>query len=167
MSLADSQQNKLRGLDLTSAHLDHLKAGNFQCINLRLSGVGHFHFGGRVGDKDADILLDTGAASTVVDRDWAQDCRFRLRPIAGKGAGAGAAAIDLAVIENAALVVGGTIISEATLVAIDMSHVREGLRLKGVEPPQVILGVDVLQRWRAVIDYGSRTLWLAPKPMTG
>jgi hypothetical protein len=68
----------------------------------------------------------------------------------------------LALVENTEISISGVALIGVSLIAMDLSHVLEGLKLKGVEPPQLILGVDVLRRWRAVIDYGSNSLWLAP-----
>ncbi|MBX9816127.1 MAG: hypothetical protein A4S12_13430 [Proteobacteria bacterium SG_bin5] len=144
-------------------HLKALAARGYRRIALTLLSTGHLQLAGAVGGQPVRVLLDTGAANTVADRDWALGAGFKLRPLGIKGAGAGSMALDLALVEGAELSIGGTRLSGIPVLAIDLREVRAALKQQGVEPPQLVLGADVLKAWGAVIDYRSATLWLAPR----
>lgn len=143
-------------------HLQMLAARGYRRVPLRWLPSGHLVLAGTVNGQPVALLLDSGAANTAADREWALAAGFKLRPLAIKGAGAGSAALDLAVIEGAALAVGGIRLTGIALLAIDLREVRSALRQRGAEPPQLVLGSDVLQAFGAVIDYPSASLWLAP-----
>ncbi|MBY0285128.1 MAG: retroviral-like aspartic protease family protein [Sphingomonas sp.] len=132
-------------------------------IRLRPSLAGHFHMSGMIGGKPVEILIDTGASATVVDRSWAEANGFTLKQLERQGAGVGGATVALAMLEENRLTLDGLQIT-TPLVAIDLSNVKAGLARLNVAPPQVVLGVDVLRSRRAVIDYATSTLWLAPAP---
>lgn len=144
-------------------HLKALAARGYRRIPLTLLSTGHLEVMGAVGGKPVRVLLDTGAASTVADREWATSAGFTLRPLGIKGAGAGSVALDLALVEGAELSIGGIRLFRIPVLAIDLREVRAALRQQGVEPPDLVLGGDVLKAWSAVIDYPTATLWLAPQ----
>ena len=142
-------------------HLKALAARGYRRIPLTLLSTGHLEVMGAVGGKPVRVLLDTGAASTVADREWATSAGFTLRPLGIKGAGS--VALDLALVEGAELSIGGIRLFRIPVLAIDLREVRAALRQQGVEPPDLVLGGDVLKAWSAVIDYPTATLWLAPQ----
>ncbi len=46
--------------------------------------------------------------------------------------------------------------------AVDLTHANQALALKGQRPVGVILGSDVFNAHKAVIDYGTNSLFLLP-----
>lgn len=134
----------------------------FRPISLRTSAIGHFHAQGRLNGQPVEIIIDTGAAGTVVDRQWAEARNLTLVPMNETGGGVGGGAMALARVDGAQLELEGVPLSDAQIVAIDLSSVTQQLKARGVTPPQVIVGGDILKRWRAVIDYATSTMWLAP-----
>ncbi len=133
----------------------------FRPIRLRPSAVGHFHLSGKLGDKPVEILIDTGASSTVVDRSWAEANGLAMTSMAQQAAGVGTSSLALSMLAEHRLQLDGLDIT-SDIVALDLTNVKAGLARANVTPPQIVLGVDVLRRHRAVIDYATATLWLAP-----
>jgi hypothetical protein len=106
------------------------------------------------------VLIDTGAASTVVSLALARDLGLTLKRLEMKGGGAGGAHLDIYHLTDATLSLAEVHPRARALLAMDLSHVNQSLALKGESPVDVILGADVFEAQAAVIDYGSSSLFL-------
>jgi hypothetical protein len=132
----------------------------FRQIPLSRSGVGHFHTAGSLSGYPVAVLIDTGAASTVVNLARAQELGLGANKLEMKGGGAGGAQLDIFHLTDATLWLGDVQPRCRALLAMDLAHVNQSLALKGESPVDVILGVDVFEAHAAVIDYGSSSLFL-------
>jgi len=139
-----------------------LLSAGFRCLPLSRSGVGHFHTSGQLNGRPVAVLIDTGAASTVFSLALAQELGLTLQKAAHQGGGAGAARLDIYYAPDADLRLGDLRPRTQALMAVDLTHVNQALALKGQSPVEVILGADVFDAHRAVIDYGSSSLFLLP-----
>jgi predicted aspartyl protease len=139
-----------------------LDRAGYDSAPLSPSAVGHLHVEGRLNDHPVTVLIDTGASDTVVDEAFARSEGFELKRDRRSGGGAGAARLAVHSIRQAQLSVGGIEVATDRLFVLDLSHVAAALARKGVSPPQVILGADVLKQRSAVIDYASGRLFFAP-----
>ena len=132
----------------------------FRQVPLSRSGVGHFHAAGLLGDRPVAVLIDTGAASTVMSLALSREMGLALKTLEMTGGGAGGANLELYQLVDAMLTLGAFQPRVSVLIAMDLAHVNQSLALKGEAPVDVILGADVLQAHAAVIDYGSSSLFL-------
>jgi Aspartyl protease len=80
------------------------------------------------------VLIDTGAASTVVSFALAQELGLKLTPLGRKGGGAGAAQIEIFQLEDASLSLDHAHPRPKALYAMDLSHVNAALAVKGAAP---------------------------------
>ena len=133
---------------------------DFRQIALSRSSVGHFHTAGSLSGHPVAVLIDTGAASTVVSLARARELGLTLKKLDMKGGGAGGAQLDIFHLVGANLCLGEVQPRCRALLAMDLSHVNQSLALKGESPVDVILGADVFEAQAAVIDYGSSSLFL-------
>lgn len=106
------------------------------------------------------VLIDTGAASTVVSLALAWELGLTHTKLEMKGGGAGGAQLDIFHLADATLSLGDLQPRCRALLAMDLAHVNQSLALKGEPPIDVILGADVFEAQAAVIDYGSSSLFL-------
>jgi len=106
------------------------------------------------------VLIDTGAASTVVSLALAREHRLALNKLDMKGGGAGGADLEVYHLVDGTLSLGDVQPQPRALLAMDLAHVNHALALKGEAPVDVILGADVFEAQAAVIDYGSSSLFL-------
>jgi clan AA aspartic protease (TIGR02281 family) len=136
----------------------------FRRVALSRSGVGHFHAAGSLNGHAVAVLIDTGAASTVVSLSLARELGLGLNKLSMTGGGAGGANLELHQVLDGKLSLGEVEPRLGSLVAMDLAHVNQSLALKGEAPIEVILGADVLQMHAAVIDYGSSSLFLKVPP---
>ncbi len=135
-----------------------LREAGYQQVALTRSAVGHFHTGGTLNGRRVDVLLDMGAASTVVSLavgagawDYTQQTRpdRRCEPRDSRA-------------RRCELSLGEVQPRPRALLAMDLTHVNQSLALKGEAPVDAILGADVFEAQAAVIDYGSSSLFLKP-----
>ena len=137
-----------------------LESKGYRRVPLTRNGVGHFETGGTLSGRAVRVLIDTGAASTVVSFALARELGLKLTPLGRKGGGAGAAQIEVFQVEDSTLRLDHALPRPQALYAMDFSHVNAALALKGATPVEVVLGVDVFEKQAAVIDYGSNSLFL-------
>ena len=138
---------------------EFLSARGYLRVPLTRSGVGHFHTTGTLNGRPVEVLVDTGAACTVVAMAVVQELGLRSEWINGEAGGAGGA-LDQYMVEGAELRLGSFIPRLRGPVGLDFEQVNAPLRAHGSAEVDVILGVDVFDAHAAVIDYPSLSLFL-------
>ena len=141
-----------------------LKEKGFQRIELTRNAAGHFQLRGELNGRAVTVIVDTGAGHTLISLTLARE--LGLEPVKLSDAGGGAGGVNLAVyrVPEAELRVGGVPTDGGGLLAMNHSHVNEGMACKGGAPVHVVLGADVFDSRAAVIDYGSSSLFLKMAP---
>src|SRR5215471_16669226 len=137
-----------------------LESEGYRRVALTRNGAGHFVTGGMLGGRAVCVLVDTGACATVVGLPLARELGFGLISEGHTGGGAGGTKLETFKLEDASLALDHVVPHPKALYAMDLIHVNAALALKGAQPVDVILGVDVFERQAAVIDYGSSSLFL-------
>lgn len=138
---------------------DFLTARGYLRVPLTRSGVGHFHTAGTLNGRPVEVLVDTGAACTVVAMSVVRELGLRAEFI-DSGAGGAGGALDQYRIDGADLRLGSFAPRLAGPVGLDFEHINAALRAQGSAEVSVILGVDVFDAHAAVIDYPSQSLFL-------
>ena len=137
--------------------LDHY---GFRRHSLARNRLGHFQLAGQLGERPLDILLDTGAASTVVDLGYCSSQGIATRDTGRLGGGAGGATLPIHALDGAVLTLDGLPLRSDGIYAVDLSHVNEALTTRGAGRVQAVMGADVMTHHRAVIDYATMSLFL-------
>lgn len=128
-------------------------------IPLRRSLVGHFHTEGMLNDRRVEVLVDTGAAVTVVAMALVRDLGLPHEWLNGEAGGAGGA-LDQYRVDGATLRLGDFVARMAGPIGLDFEHVNAPLRANGSAEVDMILGIDVFDTHAAVIDYPTQSLFL-------
>ena len=140
---------------------EFLKQQAFKEIELRQTNVGHFELIVTLNGVDANFLVDTGAAGTVIDIDLANKHELFLNETDFKGGGVGTSELTVFQLEVSELRMGDFSLENVTIHAIDFTHIKESLLMKGeTQLPDGILGADILIPHKAIIDCGSGYLYL-------
>ena len=147
-------------MDHTTALADLLSQHGFYRHPLVRNQVGHLQLVGSLDDAPVDILLDTGAASTVVDLSYCHAKGIPTRDTGRLGGGAGGITLAIYALDGARLSLDGYPLRSDGIYAVDLTHVNEGLVAKGASPVHGVLGADVLTYHQAVIDYATMSLFL-------
>jgi len=137
-----------------------LEGLGYRRIPLRRNAVGHFEAAGTLAGRAVRVLIDTGAASTVVSLALAREMGLSIAPVGRQGGGAGGVNLEIYEVVGAELLLDEAHPRPRGLYAMDLGHVNAALALKGTTPVEAILGADVFDAQAAVIDYDSSSLFL-------
>jgi len=138
---------------------EFLAAQGYLKIPLTRSGVGHFHTAGTLNGRPVEVLVDTGAACTVVSMSVVKALGLQSKWI-DRGAGGAGGPLDQYWVYGAEFRIGSLTPRLAGPVGIDFDQVNAPLRAQGSAEVDVILGVDVFDAHAAIIDYTSQSLFL-------
>lgn len=140
-----------------------LRAKGYEAIGLRNTGALVFACEVKIAGQTVNLLVDTGAAATVIDQDSAN--RLGLDPDDKRGRairGAGRIGSSwLYQTQIGSLGLGGITLTNLTIGVSDLSRwgiAGDGSRIEGVDG---LMGMDVLGRSQAVIDYQGGKLWVS------
>lgn len=137
-----------------------LERDGYRRVSLGRNGVGHFQANGSLAGRSIRVLVDTGAASTVVNLSLARELGLEAIPLGRKGGGAGGTQLEIFELKGANLELEGAHLKPKALYAMDLGHVNQALAMKGAAAVEAVLGADVFDTHKAVIDYGSSSLFL-------
>jgi hypothetical protein len=140
---------------------DLLTENNYRPSALTKTVVGHFEMMVSINGTDTNFIVDTGAAKTVVDLSFARSQQLVLQESTIQVCGLGSNRLVLYRIKSATLMVGEFRLFLPEIHAIDLRHIRQSLLEKGVSrPANGIIGADVLNHHKAIIDYANQLLYL-------
>lgn len=129
-------------------------------IPLEMTETNHFALEVKVNGISGRFILDTGASNTCIGFENIE--RFKLTSEASeiKAAGAGATNMDTLIATKNRIQIGTWQQKKCKIVLFDLVHVNEALTTHNATPVDGIIGADVLEKAKAVIDYGKRKLYL-------
>ena len=130
-------------------------------ISVDQEGV-HLAISGFINGNLANILLDTGASKTVIDRNrvglFSDSSRLEMTEEVSVGLGTDGMEIHDFPIDQ--LIIGDVVMEEVKLVALDLSHINAVYSELHLPPIDMVLGGDFLNQHQATIDYQSLELTL-------
>lgn len=119
----------------------------------------------RINGKNANAILDTGASKTVLDKTmivpYLSGEKFADNETLSTGLGTTTMQSQIVTIRSFGI--GKITIAGYQSVILDLSHVNLTYEKLGLEPIVGVLGSDVLEKFKAVVDYGKRRLFLTEK----
>jgi predicted aspartyl protease len=115
-----------------------------------------------INRKLANLIIDTGASKTVLDKKRAEkyvlNKEFALHNKLSSGLGTNTMESQTTILKKIKL--GEIEIENYTTVLLDLSHVNGSYEQLGLTPIDGVLGSDILLRYNAVIDYQKKVLKL-------
>ena len=155
-------------MDYASEMAELLSAHGFRRFMMSRTQVGHLKLVGHFDGRPIDIVLDTGAAKTIVDLSYCRSEGIAVSDTGQPGApavGAGNIAVSVHTLGDVRLTLEGLPLRSDGIFAIDMTYTNQKLMMKGADPIRAVLGQDVLRYHRAVIDYAALALFLKEEPV--
>lgn len=151
-------------MDYTSAIAELLSRHGFRRFKMSRTKVGHLQLVGHLDGRRIDIVVDTGAAKTIVDLSYCRSEGIAVSDTGQPAAGAGGITVSGYTLGDVRLTLEGLPVRSDGLFAIDLTNTNQKLVMKGADPIRAVIGQDVLRYHQAVIDYATLALFLKEEP---
>lgn len=129
-------------------------------IPLKKMVTNHMELDAKINGVSGKFILDTGASNSCVGIDKIEFFNLDAKESDTKAAGAGATDMETQQSENNNLEIGKWKNKYFSLVLFDLIHVNKALTLHEAEEVHGIIGADILQKGKAIIDYNKNVLYL-------
>ena len=139
---------------------DFLKKKNYLKIKLTKIASNHLELKARINGVEGSFILDTGASNSCIDFSLSEKFKLKVEDSDTKAAGAGAIDLETKTSSKNTVKINNWNYSNFNLVLLDLSHVNTALTEHHAEAVDGIIGADILEKGKAIIDYGSKCLFL-------
>ena len=137
-----------------------LKNKKYIRIPLKKITTNHLEVKAKINGIQGRFIVDTGASNSCVGIDAIADFNLIAEASETKAAGAGAVGMETQLSKNNHLKIGDWETHTLDLVLFDLSHVNTALTQHKAKEVSGIIGADILQKGKAVIDYNKNVLYL-------
>ncbi len=133
---------------------------NYIFFKLQKALSNHFVINAKINGVKGRFIIDTGASNSCVGLDEIGLFNLSLEQTDKKAAGAGSTNINTQIATANTLIIKRFKITPLTLVVIDLSHINTALTEHNTLPINGIIGADVLEKYKGIIDYQYKALYL-------
>ena len=137
-----------------------LKKKKYVQIPLKKMATNHLELDAKINGVKGRFILDTGASNSCVGTEEIEFFKLQVEESETKAAGAGATDMETQKSENNILEIGKWKTKESHLVVFDLTHVNTALQQHNAPTVKGIIGADVLEKGKAIIDYNKKVLYL-------
>ena len=145
---------------MTNTLGDYLTERGYKKIKLRLTKTNHFEIRATINGVKGRFILDTGASSSCIGFDEAEQFNLITKASDIMAAGAGATNMETRISNKNSLKIGRWKHDKVVLVLFNLTHVNTALTNHNSQPVDGIIGADVLKKGKAIIDYEKKYLYL-------
>jgi predicted aspartyl protease len=137
-----------------------LKRKGYIPIKLKKINTNHFELKATLNDVQGRFILDTGASNSCIDITLAEKFNLNVEDSETKAAGAGAIGMETKISTKNKLELSNWKYKNSQLVLLDLTHVNTALTEHKAEAVHGIIGADILEKGRAIIDYKTKYVYL-------
>lgn len=137
-----------------------LKSKDYIKVPLVFTETNHFEIVAKINGVSGKFILDTGASNTCVGMDKIEMFNMASESTDVKAAGAGATEMETLISSKNKIQIGDWKKSKLKIVLFDLIHVNQALVSHNALPVDGIIGADILNKGKAVIDYNKKCLYL-------
>jgi predicted aspartyl protease len=120
----------------------------------------HLEITAKINGVKGSFILDTGASNSCIDFEFASHFKLISEESEVLAAGAGATDMRTELSEDNSIKIGTWQRQDISLVLFDLSHVNTALENHNTPPVHGILGADILNLGKGIIDYQYTCLYL-------
>jgi len=129
-------------------------------IKLKKINTNHFELKAKVNGVSGKFILDTGASNSCIDVKLAEKFDLQVEDSDTKAAGAGAIGMETKITSKNKLKLGKWRFNNFNIVLFDLTHVNMALSEHNADEIDGIIGSDILEKGKAIIDYNKKSLFL-------
>jgi hypothetical protein len=129
-------------------------------IKLKKIVTNHLELKAEINGVKGRFILDTGASNSCVGLDLIEFFKLEAEESETKAAGAGATDMETQQSQNNRLKIGLWKTKKCHLVLFDLTHVNSALTQQKAKEVHGIIGADILEKGKAIIDYNKKVLYL-------
>ena len=137
-----------------------LRKKGYVKIKLTKTNTNHFEVKAKINGVKGRFILDTGASNSCVGFDMITHFKLHATDSKVKAAGAGATEMETQQSTKNTLKIGNWKYHNLNLVLFNLSHVNTALKNHGAKTVEGIIGADILEKGKAIIDYKKKRLYL-------
>lgn len=137
-----------------------LEKKGYTKIKLSLTATNHLELKAKINKIEGNFILDTGASSSCVGFDAVSHFKLLAEDSDLRAAGAGATNMLTQIAQQNKVEIKDWKAKKVDLVLFDLTHVNDALVKHKAERVHGIIGADILQKGKAIIDYKSKNLYL-------
>jgi len=137
-----------------------LKRKGFIKLNLKKINTNHFELKAKINGVKGRFILDTGASNSCIDISLAHKFKLQVKDSETKAAGAGAIGMETKISSLNSLALKAWKINTLTIVLLDLNHVNTALTAHNAKAVDGIIGADILEKGKAIIDYKNKCVYL-------
>ncbi len=134
---------------------------NYYAVKLKKTKTNHFEVRASINGTKGRFILDTGASNSCVGFHEVDMFNLITEDSEHKAAGAGTTEIDTQLSQDNTLTFGNFSIKEVSLVLLDLSHINAAMTKQNAKPVNGIIGADILEKCKAIIDYNKKKVYLS------
>lgn len=134
----------------------------YKRIKLNTTATKHLELLASINGIKGSFILDTGASNSCVGLEFAQHFNLNSEDSEVLAAGAGATDMVTRLSRNNTLKINTWKKDKIDLILFDLTHVNTALENHKSPPVHGILGADILNLAKGVIDYQYSCLYLRP-----
>ncbi|MFK5958711.1 MAG: retropepsin-like aspartic protease [Lutibacter sp.] len=120
----------------------------------------HFELKATLNGVNGRFILDTGASNSCIDIQLADKFKLDVKDSETKAAGAGAIDMETKISLKNILQINKWKFKNCHIVLLDLKHVNTALIEHKAEAVDGIIGADILENGKAIIDYKKHRLYL-------
>ena len=139
---------------------DLLAKKGYNQIRLKKITTNHFELKATLNGINGRFILDTGASNSCVDIQLAKKFKLLVEDSETKAAGAGAIGMETKISTKNRLEIEPWKFNNFTIVLLDLTHVNTALTAHKAKKVHGIIGADILEKAKAIIDYKKKRLYL-------
>lgn len=132
----------------------------YKRIKLNKINTNHYEVKAKINGIEGSFILDTGASTSCVGFETVKIFNLKAKDSKIKAAGAGAVNMETQISKSNKIRIGKWRKKRVALVLFNLDHVNTALTQHEAEPVHGIIGADILQKGKAIIDYDKNCLYL-------
>ncbi|MFD0796415.1 TIGR02281 family clan AA aspartic protease [Maribacter chungangensis] len=140
-----------------------IKKNKYVTVPLKLTATNHLEVKAKINGIKGVFILDTGASNTCIGFDKLEHFNLTSKVSDIKAAGAGATDMETHISSKNKIEIGKWKQKKLKIVLFDLTNVNQALEAHNVPKVDGIIGADVLNQTKAIIDYNAKRVYLSSK----